>query len=167
MSSARTGRVQVHIDAPPERVWALLSDLERMGEWSPECYRVEWEQGATAPAVPGARFRGWNRYGSLRWSVACRVETAVPGAELSFATLVREKKMVTWTYRIVEADGGVDLEESFQVHWLPLSARLVEDVVMRDRDRRREEAMRTTLGRIKELAEAETALHPREPGAVE
>jgi hypothetical protein len=43
--------------------------------------------------------------------------------------------------------------ESFQVIWLPLNARLAEDVLMRDRDRRREEAMRMTLNRIKILAE--------------
>ncbi len=154
MSSARAGTVQVHVDASPERVWSLLSDLERMGEWSPECYRVRWLDGATSPAVPGARFRGWNRYGRLRWSVACRVKTAVPNEELSFATVVHEKEMTTWTYRIVPSDRGVELVESFDVHWLPLSARLVEDVVMRDRDRRREAGMRSTLERIKEIAEA-------------
>jgi len=155
MRTARTGSVKVHIDAPAERVWELLSHLERMGEWSPECYRLEWQEGAGSPAVPGARFRGWNRYGRMRWSVACRVKTAVPNGELSFTTLVRDKEMTTWTYRIQPTAAGVDLEESFEVHWLPLSARLAEDYLMRDRDRRREEAMRTTLERIKALAEAQ------------
>jgi uncharacterized protein YndB with AHSA1/START domain len=41
MTSARQGQVRAHIDAPPEAVWALLADLERMGQWSPECYRVQ------------------------------------------------------------------------------------------------------------------------------
>jgi uncharacterized protein YndB with AHSA1/START domain len=153
MRSARTGSVTVHVDAPAERVWALLANLERMGEWSPECYRVEWQDGASAPATPGARFRGWNRYGPMRWSVSCRVKTAVPDKELSFSTLVREKEMVTWTYRIEPSDGGVDLVESFDVHWLPWSARIAEDFLMRDRDRRREQAMRLTLERIKGIAE--------------
>lgn len=155
MRSARTGSVTVHVDAPAARVWALLADLERMGEWSPECYRVEWQDGASSPATPGARFRGWNRYGRMRWSVACRVKTAVPDKELSFSTLVREKEMVTWTYRIEPSDDGVDLVEFFDVHWLPLSARIAEDFLMRDRDRRRDRAMRLTLGRIKGLAEDE------------
>ncbi len=156
MRTARTGSVQVHIDAPPGRVWALLSHLDRMGEWSPECYRVEWEDGASSPAVPGARFRGWNRYGLLKWSVACVVKTAVPEKELSWSTLVRGKEMVTWTYRLEPSGGGVDLVESFEVHWLPISARIAEDYLMADRDRRREQAMRQTLGRIKVLAEAES-----------
>ncbi len=157
MRSARRGSVQIHIDAPAERVWALISNLERMGEWSPECYRVQWEGRATSPAVPGARFRGWNRYGPMKWSVACKVKTAVPDKELSFSTLVREKEMVTWTYQILPSDRGVELVESFDVGWLPLSARLAEDYLMRDRDRRREEAMRATVGRIKRLAESGAA----------
>ena len=157
MRTARTGTVQVHIDATTERVWALLSNLDRMGEWSPECYRVEWQGGASSPAAPGARFRGWNRYGRMKWSVACQVKTAVPEKELSWSTLVREREMVTWCYRLEPSDGGMDLVESFEVHWLPISARLAEDYLMFDRDRRREEAMRQTLGRIKALAEAESS----------
>lgn len=153
MRTARTGSVQVRIDAPAEKVWALLSNLERMGEWSPECYRVEWQDGAHSPAVPGARFRGWNRYGRMKWSVACRVKTAVPDKELSWSTVLHGRESVTWSYRIEPSDGGVDLIESFEVHRLPLSARIAEDYVMRDRDRRREQAMRTTLERIKRAVE--------------
>ncbi len=49
---------------------------------------------------------------------------------------------------------ALDLNESFEVVWLPPTASHVEDVLMRDRDRRREEAMRATLKRIKDIAEA-------------
>jgi uncharacterized protein YndB with AHSA1/START domain len=153
MKSSRSGAVQVHIDAPAQRVWAVLSDLERMGEWSPECYRVEWLDGAHSPATPGARFKGWNRFGWMRWSMPCEVRTAVADQELSFSTMAHGKQLVTWSYRINPSDGGVDLVESFDVHWLPLSARIAEDFLMRDRDRRREESMRKTLEGIKQLAE--------------
>ena len=78
MTSSRTGEVTVHIDAPPEQVWSLLADIERMGEWSPECYRVNWLGGATSPAQPGARFKGWNKSGLLRWSMPCEVKAAEP-----------------------------------------------------------------------------------------
>src|SRR5436309_1985613 len=43
----------IDIDAPAERVYDLVADLSRMGEWSPECRRVEWLDGATSPAAPG------------------------------------------------------------------------------------------------------------------
>ena len=56
----------------------MVADLPRMGEWSPECQRVEWEDGATGPAE-GARFVGHNRGGPrglMRWSRRGRVLTA-------------------------------------------------------------------------------------------
>jgi hypothetical protein len=83
----------------------------------------------------------------------CEVKTAVADQELSFSTMAGGKQLVTWSYRINPSDGGVDLVESFDVHWLPLSARIAEDFLMRDRDRRREESMRKTLEGIKQLAE--------------
>lgn len=51
MASARNGEVQITIAAPAEQVWALLSDVERMGEWSPECYQVHWLADARSPQL--------------------------------------------------------------------------------------------------------------------
>jgi len=161
MASARQGEVRTHIDAPPGAVWALLANLERMGEWSPECYRVQWLDGAGSPATAGARFQGRNRFGWMRWSMTCQVTHAEPGRELAFSTIQRGRELVRWRYRFEPASGGTDLIESFQVIWLPFTARFAEDVLMRDRDRRREEAMRTTLSRIKNLAESARAAADR------
>jgi uncharacterized protein YndB with AHSA1/START domain len=49
----------VTIDAPPEKVWPLVGDLGRQGEWSPKPYRVEWVSGE--PNAVGSTFRsiGW------------------------------------------------------------------------------------------------------------
>ena len=49
--------VTVHMAAPPEQVWDLVSDVTRIGSYSPETFEAEWIDGATGPAV-GARFRG-------------------------------------------------------------------------------------------------------------
>ena len=142
------------MSAPPEKVYDVLADLDRMGEWSPECYKVAWLDGATSPARPGARFKGWNRYSFLRWSMTCEVKAADPGREIAFATKKRDRDLVTWRYRMEPADGGgTELIESFECHWLPPSAVLAEDYLMVDRDRRREQAMQDTLGRIKAAAE--------------
>lgn len=62
MTTATTGQARIEIDASPQRVYELVSDITRMGEWSPECYRCEWLDGATTATV-GARFRGHNRLG--------------------------------------------------------------------------------------------------------
>jgi uncharacterized protein YndB with AHSA1/START domain len=152
--SARQGSVRTHIDASPVKVYSVLADLDRMGEWSPECYKVAWLNGASSPATPGSRFKGWNRYGFLRWSMTCEVKAAEPGRELAFSTVRGDRELVTWSYRLEPADGGgTDLTESFQCHWLPLSAVIAEDFLMPDRDRRREASMQATLGRIKAAAE--------------
>lgn len=155
MISARYGEVSIHIDAPAERVWSLLSHLDRMGDWSPECYRVRWLDGATSPAVPGSRFRGSNKFRWIRWSMTCEVKTALPGRELIFSTLRGTRECVRWRYLLETTASGTDLTESFEVLWLPLEARIFEDHLMVDRDRRREQSMRTTLERIKSLAESD------------
>ena len=54
------------VSASPERVYELVSDLPRMGEWSPENTGGKWVKGATGPAV-GALFEGTNRLGKKKW----------------------------------------------------------------------------------------------------
>jgi uncharacterized protein YndB with AHSA1/START domain len=63
------------VNAPAETVWAMIADLPRMGEWSPESEGGEWIGGATGP-VPGAKFRGSNRHGSKKWKTVVRVVDA-------------------------------------------------------------------------------------------
>ena len=154
MASARQGRTSIHIDAAPEQVWALLADLERMGEWSPECYRVRWLDGANSPARVGARFKGDNRWGPVRWSMTCEVKAAEPGRELSWATLQGDRELVHWKYRLTPEGAGTEVTESFDVQSLPPMARLFEDILMINRDRHREAAMRCTLERIKAAVES-------------
>lgn len=153
MASARQGKVDIHVDAPPEKVWSVVADLDRMGEWSPECYRITWLDGASSPARPGARFKGRNRWGPVRWSMTCEVRTADTGREISWSTLQRDKDVVVWSYRFDPEGEGTRVTESFDVKWLPPSARFFEDVLMVNRDRQREQAMRMTLERIKAAAE--------------
>lgn len=154
MVSSRHGEVALHVDAPPEAVWTVVADLERMGEWSPECYRVSWLDGAGPPARVGARFKGRNRWGPVRWSMTCEVKTADPGRELSWSTVQGGRDVVTWRYRFEPDGAGTNVVESFEVHWLPPTARFFEDVVMVNRDSRREAAMRATLMGVKAVAEA-------------
>ena len=44
--------VERYVDAPPEDVYDLVADIQRMGEWSPETYRCSWRGGAT-PCLSG------------------------------------------------------------------------------------------------------------------
>jgi uncharacterized protein YndB with AHSA1/START domain len=153
MTSARMGEVSIGIEAPPETVWDLLADVERMGEWSPECYQVRWLDGATSPAQPGARFKGSNRSGRWKWSMTCAIQTAKRPEEISWSTVRGGKEIVRWTYRLQRGERGTEVTESFQAISWPLDVRFFEDVVFRHRNEDREAAMVTTLQRIKATAE--------------
>ena len=152
MASARHGEVQVHVDAPPDAVWSLVADLDRMGEWSPECYRVEWLDGATA-AVVGARFRGYNRIGPIKWSTVCVITKAEPGRELAFSVVNGHGREETqWRY-VLENDGATTrLVESYEFKWCPVLNRIAEIPFPRDRQLRR--GIAETLARIKTAAES-------------
>ena len=155
MTSARRGEVKLRMNAPADKIWATLADVERMGEWSPECYRVRWVGGARSPATKGARFKGYNRWQRwLRWTMSCEVMTADPGRELSWSTVRGGKEIVRWTYRLQPANGATEVTESFEAKSWPLDVRLFEDYVMRNRNEGRKQAMRTTLERIKAVVEA-------------
>ena len=153
------GQAQVHVQASPERVYGILSDLTRMGEWSPECYRCEWLDGATGPAS-GARFKGYNRRGWLRWSTTCTVTDAEPGKAFAFETSLpmfrRRGAQTRWRYEIEPAEGGVVLTESFEWLWYFAVVVWLSFRGPRKRIAAREENMRQSLERIKAIAESET-----------
>ena len=76
------------IDADPDALYGMVSDLPRMGEWSPECERVDWEGDVTGP-VAGTTFVGHNAVGPgrrIRWSRHGTVLVADPGREFAFIT---------------------------------------------------------------------------------
>jgi hypothetical protein len=134
----------------------MVSDVTRMGEWSPETVRCEWLDGATS-ATRGARFKGTNKRGIFRWNTKPEVVTADRGREFSFVTKSIGPS-TKWTYRFESApDGGTTLVESFEALDDPSRAiAFVERRFMHIDDRKAdlEAGMQRTLDRIKEVAEA-------------
>jgi Polyketide cyclase / dehydrase and lipid transport len=51
MPTPQGGRVSIDIAAPPDVIYDLIADIARMGEWSPECYKCEWLDGANTAAA--------------------------------------------------------------------------------------------------------------------
>lgn len=146
----------MHVDAASDRLYDLISDVTRMGEWSPECYRCEWTDGATGPAV-GARFKAWNRRNLARWSNKPTVIVANPDQEFAFSRRSPGAGEVVWRYRLEPTDGGTAVTESYEavrrasplVIWLTLTLMRI-----RDREADLREAMQSTLERIKVTAES-------------
>jgi uncharacterized protein YndB with AHSA1/START domain len=77
MAEPVTGTREIAI--PAEKVWAMVSDVSRMGEWSPENEGGSWLAGATG-AQPGAEFRALNRLGKGKWKTWPRSWTPSPAA---------------------------------------------------------------------------------------
>jgi hypothetical protein len=119
--SART-----RVAAPPEAVYAVVSDLTRSAEWSPECVGGEWTSGE--PGTPGAVFRGENHRSTevVSWAPVVRgtwfTESEVVYAEpgRAFAWSMRnsagEKQESVWSYDIhPAASGGSELVHRFRM----------------------------------------------------
>jgi uncharacterized protein YndB with AHSA1/START domain len=153
--TATGGRASVVIGAPPERVWEVVSDVTRTGEWSPENTGGVWLDGATGPVV-GARFRGMNRRGRARWATSCEVMAAVPGREFAFVTGTAAKPKTLWRYILEPTGDGTRVTESFElVKPVGAVSRLVTRVTTGVRDRRAdlEENVRTSLANLKRILE--------------
>jgi uncharacterized protein YndB with AHSA1/START domain len=113
--------VTVHMAAPPEQVWNLVSDVTRIGSYSPETFEAGWLDGATGPAV-GAKFRGHvkrNGRGPTYWTT-CTVSACEPGREFAFGVGPSDKPMNVWRYRLQPSGDGTDVTESFQLSPTPL-----------------------------------------------
>ena len=147
--------VTVHIDAPPAEVWDLVSDITKMGEYSPEVVEAEWLDGATGPAV-GAKYRGHvkrNEMGPTYWTT-CKITECVPGEVFEFAVVMRDRPVNVWRYEFAAAEGGgTDVTESFDLGdnlwtkvWRPLGGFL--------RERRNQRDMLRTLEKVRAVAEA-------------
>jgi uncharacterized protein YndB with AHSA1/START domain len=140
------------IAAAPERVWALITDITRMGEWSPECRGGRWARRATGPA-PGARFVGSNAHGRVRWSTHCRVvECAEPHR---FAFTVAENGM-TWGWRL-EPDGDGTRLTQWRARtsrpWLVARALVATGLLGEERESLMRDGMVQTLASVKATAE--------------
>lgn len=148
------GSVTVHMQAPPERIWDLVSDVTKIGRYSPETFEAEWVGGATGPAV-GARFRGHvkrNGRGPTYWA-PCRVIACEPGREFAFAVGPGRRTINTWRYRLEPAGDGTDVTESFELA-PALPVRVYWALLGWARGRTNHNGMQETLERIKAEVEA-------------
>ena len=98
----------IDIDASPAQVWSVISDIRRMGEWSPQCKKM-WVFGG-GEVKQGTRTLNLNRQGWKRWPTNAVVQTFEP--EKKLAIRIVENRSV-WTYELEPtANGGTRVTES-------------------------------------------------------
>ncbi|WNG86710.1 SRPBCC family protein [Mycobacterium sp. ITM-2016-00317] len=98
-------QAEIDINAPVSKVWALVSDLSRMPQWSPQCRLMK----PLGQLRQGARTVNFNRRGFLFWPTTCRITEFVPEEKLAFR--VNENHTV-WTYELEPTEAGTRLVET-------------------------------------------------------
>jgi uncharacterized protein YndB with AHSA1/START domain len=152
--------VLIDIDAPPERVWTIVSDIEVMPGASPELQAVEWLDGRSGPGL-GIRFAGHNRHEALgEWSTTSVIVQYDPPRVFAWAVGDPEQPSATWRFSLEPRDGGTLLRHwvqvgpgrsglSFAIDQMPDKEQKIVFVRLREL----EANMGATLAAIKRLAE--------------
>jgi hypothetical protein len=149
-----TDHVELDIHADASVLYGMVSDLPRIGEWSPECESVEWEGEVTTP-MAGTTFVGHNAVGPgrrIRYSRHGRVLIAEPGLEFTFVTDEGGRESTVWRYTFAQVGDRTRVTESYEVRWIPVWARILD--VPLNRHGELLANMRTTLQNLKAAAES-------------
>ena len=140
--------VSREVAASPETVWNLVTDLPRMGEWSPENKGGEWAKGATGPTL-GAKFKGHNSNGGKSWSTMVEVNAFDSPRKFSFGLMVFGKNWCDWVYELEPIESGCRVTHSWIDHRSGLSAKLGKLVSgVADRAEHNRRNMETTLDNL-------------------
>jgi hypothetical protein len=99
----------VVIAGPAELLYETVSDVTRMGEWSPVCRACWWDEG-DGPRI-GAWFTGRNELTGQTWETRCEVVAAEPGREFAFVV----RGSVRWGYAFTPAGEDTRVTESWQI----------------------------------------------------
>jgi hypothetical protein len=141
------------IAAPPGEVYAAISDVTRMGEWSEECYECAWHDGFEGPVL-GATFDGHNRHGDHQWTTQGRITQAEPGRAFAFECSMMDFHYATWGYRIEPTQRGcrvTEWTEDLRPEGALEFSRQVSGI--EDRTSRNRQTMSTTLERLAKAVE--------------
>ncbi|WP_207842249.1 SRPBCC family protein [Williamsia soli] len=136
------------IKASPEKVWELVSDLKRMGEWSPQCRKVVVRGGG--PVTLGTKTINVNKRGLLVWPTTAKVVRFEPNREIAYR--ITENGSI-WSFTITPTGDGVTLTERREA---PNNTKKVSQVLInvamggeKPFDAELVDGMNQTLGKIK------------------
>ena len=159
-SDCPTVEVSTWIDADPDRVWSLVSDIQLMPTFSDELQSVEWVDGAAGPQL-GARFIGHNKHDAFgQWSTTSQIVSFDKPSEFAWAVGNPDNAAAIWRFRLTPRDSGTTLAFWMQMGPAPsgLSAAIEsmpdkEQKIVFVRMREFEAAMGKTAAALKRLAE--------------
>jgi uncharacterized protein YndB with AHSA1/START domain len=162
MCDRPTVEAAIFIAAPAARVWELVTNLELMGQWSPEYQGGEWLDGATGPMI-GARFKGRNKRRERQWESVSTVVEAEMGRSFAWAVGNPENPAATWRFDLTPEGSGTQVRQHAKLGPGPsgLTARIAElpnreEDIVAARTAELYRNMQITLEGLKATAEQET-----------
>ncbi len=140
--------VSREIAASPEAVFAAITDITRMGQWSTEMISAEWNEGFGNAAV-GAQFTGHNKAGDAEWSTRATITELVDNERFFFDCDMNDFVFSKWGYVITATDGGCSVTEVSQ-NLIPEEMRSASSGIsgVEDRDARNRQTMTATLANL-------------------
>ncbi|MGH3386066.1 MAG: SRPBCC family protein [Nocardioidaceae bacterium] len=141
----------VDVDAPAGTVWSVVSDVARMGEWSPECRKVLLVGAKTADL--GVRMVGINKRGFAVWPTWSRIVRYEPGRAIAWRT---RESAATWTYELEPNGASTRLVARREVDDFSVPTKLLAPLLggAAGHDKELAEGLQATLERIKAEAES-------------
>lgn len=162
--SSRLLQESITVNAFPETLYDLVSDITRTGEWSPVCTSCWWDHDEGSPVRAGevgAWFTGRNVLPHRTWETRSQVVAADRGREFAF---VVGGNFVRWGFRFTTAGEGTTVTESWE--FLPAGIAMFEEkfgdtaqLEIADRTQQARDGIPRTLAAIKRIVEAVGALH--------
>lgn len=146
-------QASVVIARPAGDLYEMISDVTRMGEWSPVCTGCWWDDGG-GPQV-GAWFTGRNEIPGRTWETRSQVVVAEPGRAFAFCV---GGDRVRWGYEFEPVEGGTEVTETWE--FLPAGLAFFEErfgpeagTQVAERAEAARTGMPTTLEALKRAAE--------------
>lgn len=155
-----TAEATVHVAAPAERVWALVSDIHLIASLSGELQEVEWLDGAAGPAV-GATFRGHNQHPAAgTWTTVSHVVECDAPRVFAWAVQDPAHPTASWRFELAPRDGGTQLRQWVRMGPGPSNLNRAiearpdkEERIVAARLREFQAGIQTNLAALKEMAE--------------
>jgi len=156
---------EIVIDCTAEQAWELITDVTRIGEFSPECQEVRWTRGTSAE--PGNSFDGTNRATveqggetyDAEWTRPCTVTVVEPGRRFAYSVGDRYdgSPASDWEFELYQTKEGCKIVQTFRHRRDGLSGiRLAADAeptrvdeILEERSRALSAGMHDTLHRMK------------------
>ena len=101
----------VIVSAPPEKLYDMVADLPRMGEWSPACTGAIWDEGA-GPTV-GSWFTGHNTMGDRTYDTRCEITDAQRPTTIAWMQRGKDEGFTEWRYTFSPLDDATQVTETW------------------------------------------------------